>query len=222
MGVTPQIAVTKEETKAEVTYFIDEVFRDFVARTHRVVTPPIWKWSPQWPFIFYVPDLILVPEPVVILSWMYDREKTSRALRFSLGHEYAHYLQYQTRPPWGKWGSEILADLQAVRLTGITPRENELLWEELITGVLTKTTVFSSSLGPLEELRKRFEYEVVATLGFMALSREAQTTAVEEFLREYEAHPRKEFFTLLGGKVWAKFDVYPWGKVLTFLLPAEW
>jgi len=215
------IVLTKEEAKVEVSHFIDGTLREFVTRTPRIDTPPIWKWSPEWPFVFYVPDLILVPEPVVVLCWMSNRDKTARALRFSLAHEYWHYVQYQTRPRlWGKWGSEVLADIQAARLTGISPRENEVLWDELISGVLATKELRSP--GSLEEFRRRFEYEVVATPGFMALSREAQTKAVEEFLREYEAHPRKEFFTLLGGKVWAKFDVYPWGRVLTFLLPEEW
>lgn len=132
------ITLTKAEARVEATRFIGETFREFVGRTPRIDTPPIWKWSLEWPFMFYVPDLVLVPEAVVVLSWMYDRDKTVRALRFSLAHEYVHYLQYQTRPRlWGKWGSEILADIQATRLTGITPRENELLWNELITGALT-------------------------------------------------------------------------------------
>jgi len=215
------IVLTKEEAKVEVSHFIDETLREFVTRTPRIDMAPIWKWSPQWPFVFYVPDLILVPELVVVPSWMYDRDSTVRCMRFSLAHEYAHYLQYRTRPRlWGKWGSEILADIQATRLTGITPRENQVLWGKLISGLLG-TKELRSPIS-VEEFRRRFEYEVVATPGFMALPMETQSAAVEEFLREYEAHPRKEFFTLLGGKVWAKFDVYPWGRVLTFLLPEEW
>lgn len=141
MGVIPEIRVItpyeKERVKAEASHFIDEILRDFLARTHMPVALPVWKWSPEWPFVFYPPDLILVPNGVVILSWIYDEEKTKRALKFSLGHEYAHYLQYQTRPRlWGRWGSEVGADIQATRLTGITPRENQVLWNELITGVV--------------------------------------------------------------------------------------
>lgn len=65
-------------------------------------------------------------------------------------------------------------------------------------------------------------YRTVVTPGFKALPLEVQKQAIYEFEEQYAEHPRRELFVLLGGKVWAKFDKYPEGLVLTFLLPSEW
>jgi len=214
------------EVRAEVDKYIGETLAEFVAKTVGITEAPFWFWGVGWPLMYY-PKLrkILIPD-IVAVFWIRDREKTKRALRYALGHEFWHYSQ-EVR---GEWIirvpildyprlAEYIAEKQGVRLSGITTVEGLRLWRELFEEYAPERLESPLSL---DEFSRKFEYEVVATPGFMALLRETQSAAVEEFLREYESHPRKEFFTLLGGKVWAKFDVYPWGKVLTFLLPEEW
>ena len=137
------MAITREQAKVEASIFIEGNLRSFVARTPRVEKPPRWKWSLEFPPHFVIPDLIVLPEHVIVSGWIVNKEKTKRALRFTLGHEFAHYSMYVVlvKNPWRviprlKLYSQIIADAHAFRLTGITDRENTRLWGELIAEIL--------------------------------------------------------------------------------------
>lgn len=137
------MAITREQAKIEASIFIEGTLRSFVARTPRVEKPPRWAWSLEFPPYFLIPDLIVLPEHVIVSGWIVNKEKAKRALRYILGHEFAHYSMYQVlvKSPWRiiprlKLYSQIIADAHAFRLTGITDRENTRRWGELISEIL--------------------------------------------------------------------------------------
>ena len=138
------ITITREQAKFEAYIFIEGNLRSFVARTPRVEKPPRWDWRLDFPPYFVIPDLIILPEHVIVSGWIVNKEKTKRALRFTLGHEFAHYSMYVVlvKSPWRimprlKLYSQTIADAHAFRLTGITPKECHRLWGELISEILT-------------------------------------------------------------------------------------
>lgn len=138
------MAITREQAKIEASILIEGTLRSFVARTPRVEKPPRYAWSLEFPPHFIIPDLIVLPEHIIVAGWMVDKEKTKRALRYSLAHEFAHYSMYVVlaKNPWRimprlKLYSQATADAHAFRLTGITPKENRRLWGELIDEILS-------------------------------------------------------------------------------------
>ena len=138
------IAITREQAKIEASIFIEGTLRSFVARTPRVEKPPRYTWSLEFPPYFLTPDLIVLPEHVIVSGWIVNTEKTKRVLRFSLAHEFAHYSMFQVlaKHSWRiiprlKLYSQTIADAHAFRLTGITPKESHRLWGELISEILT-------------------------------------------------------------------------------------
>lgn len=134
----------KTEAKAEAHSFIDETLTEYVMRTPRVDVAPAWAWSLTFPPAF-IPraNLILLPEHLIVPGWVVDKDLTKRALRYTIAHEFAHYKQYYlcTRQPWNpilhmKLGSQIFADAEAFRLTGITSKQDFKMWGELIEKIL--------------------------------------------------------------------------------------
>jgi len=121
----------------EVRDFINDLLSEYVAKVPDITVPPLWDLGPVWPPQYY-PRVkkILIPQKVAVL-WTIDKETTKTALRWSVAHEFWHYVQ-DVRGERGipvldfRRLAEYLAGKQAVRLSGITTVEGLLAWKQLL------------------------------------------------------------------------------------------
>jgi len=121
-----------EPTKLEVDEYIARVLGEYVAKS-LVWEAPTWFWGPGWPLAYY-PSLkrFLIPD-VVAVFWSVNREVTKLALRYGLGHEFAHFLQDVRHSPvvTFPWVAERLAERQGFKFSGISTSHGMQLWQRL-------------------------------------------------------------------------------------------
>jgi len=132
----------------ELAAYIDEQLAEFTAKTLGITVPPAWDWSSEWMEPYYLRSLktIFLPKEFLMIAFRLAPEKTKRALRGALGHEFWHYVQDVRGDPLVIRGikiadiptlkvSENLAERvamkRAVVLTGISHAEHMRNWHEI-------------------------------------------------------------------------------------------
>jgi len=130
-----------EMVKAELIVYVDDLLREFTAKTLGITKPPLWLWtSIQEIPAFYDTSMkvIFLWDTFWVTCYLHDPYKTKRLLRISAAHEFWHWVQ-QTRGEWVirlptlsfPLVGEHLASKQAARLSGISDVEAKALMEEL-------------------------------------------------------------------------------------------
>jgi len=121
-----------EPAKLELDEYIATVLGEYVAKS-LVWETPTWFWGPGWPLAYY-PGLkrILIPD-VVAVFWSVNQEVTKLALRYALGHEFAHFLQDVRHIPvlTVPWIAERVAERQGFKFSGISTSHGMQLWQRL-------------------------------------------------------------------------------------------
>lgn len=118
-----------EIARVELDLLVAEWLKEYVAKTVVVEEPPMWTWTSEWSIHYRrLEKTIYLPE-FFIKAFILSPSKTKRALRWSLAHEFWHYVQHVRGGPLGipildfPRLAEYISEKRAVLLSGITDAE---------------------------------------------------------------------------------------------------
>jgi len=130
--------------KMELDQLIKQWLDEYLARTPMArVPPPRWKWTPEWSAIHYhITDQTIYINEYYAKGYILSPNKAKRVLRWSLAHEFWHYIQHVHGGPLGfpildfSRVAEVLAEKHAVLLSGISNPEGDALTVEIVDLVM--------------------------------------------------------------------------------------
>lgn len=130
-------------SQEELEAFINDVLEAYTAMTLGVKEPPKWRWTSRVTISYSIPDKTIYIHEALKDAWKLDRRLTERFLRWSLAHEFTHYVQdvrgisvlELVKVPIIEfpWISEYLATKKATMLSGITKMEGDVLTTQVLT-----------------------------------------------------------------------------------------
>lgn len=132
-----------EGARAELDLLVGEWLTEYLSKTVGVDTPPRWTWTSGWTSPYYrrTEKAIYISE-IYLKAYILSPSKAKRALRWSLAHEYWHYVQEVRGGPFAlpildfPRMAEYLADKHAVLLSGISDAEGQSLTVDVVDLVM--------------------------------------------------------------------------------------
>jgi len=154
-----------QEPEEELAKYINDQLAEFTAKTLRIMVPPAWAWGSEWMEPYYLRSLrtIFLPKDFLIRAYRLDPEKTKKAIRGSLGHEFWHYVQDIRGDPLVIKGIKI-ADIPTLRVS-----------ENIAERVAIRRSVFLTGISHVEHLRN---WEEISDLVMASFIRRAAAASV--------------------------------------------
>jgi len=154
-----------EEFERELGKFIEDQLAEFTTKTLGIRVPPAWAWSSEWVEPYYLRSVktIFLPKEFLMRAFLLDPEKTKKAIRGTLGHEFWHYVQDVRGDPLIIKGIKI-ANIPTLKLS-----------ENIAERVATKRAVFLTGISHVENLR---DWEDITNLVIESYIRRAAAASV--------------------------------------------